>query len=1212
MAKFLQNKFLPGAIALLLVCGFFVFGTNKALADVTGSLAPTGDGFYTAWHGSYTDVDEGTASPNLCGGQGADYIHEHESSYRNSFTLDISSVPNGATIQSVAITVVDRGGSEAGGTYQTFTRLDGTNQDSGVNLNATGSSGDLCSSPKTQTIDVPDTVKSGTTALQIGVLKTSANSHDVRVGAITAVITYLPPTSTIRVTKVTSPADDTTHFSITATSADGGTITAPASRSTLATDHYEEFTVTLGHHYTITEDTPAGWTSSSDCSNVAPVNGQTVTCTFTNIEHGSITVHKYVLGTDGQTDVADNSPFSVSLDGGTAKSFSEDSVAVFDDLYPLTYTITEIPNPKYEQVSITPDGSELPGAQVTVTPGDNIDVYITNKQKPATIRIIKDVVSPDGAEVADNHVFSVTLNNETKEVSEDSPAIFTINTPGDYSAVEAQDSDYGEISYDPASVSVDYGDYKTITITNKQKPGTLTVIKHVINHEGIGAADANDFSFSLDDGDTYTPFTAEEGSMTGQNIVDVAPGTYMVTENYLQGYAGTYNDSQDGDCGNINIASNGAATCTITNSDIPTGMGAITVRKSLPNDNGGTAKTTDFPLWIDADNFEVPMSVTSGEYNFLAPNTYTVSETNPGQITGYTQSISCTDGETTITNGTIALTAQTAWVCTITNDDQPGTLHVYKHVYNNDGGTKTASDFSFQVTHNQTTGEPVAFTECDGPTYGCKDLTLDAGTYSVTELADSGYETTYSQGSESDNCNDIVITNGGTAYCNITNDDKPAGLEIIKHTDGGDDGTFNFTVLDTNPDHEFSHDEALTTIDGSASTDGYIKLKAATYDVTESVPEGWTLSSVLCNYGETQSVGEPITNGKRLVIGNGDYLTCTFNNTRRVITYSWVTTDWGTCSAECGGGTKTRTVTCQSSDQQTVSDEFCTGDKPTASQECNTQSCGGGGGGGGTFTPSPCVSVEYYDWQTTCVNGLQFRDIKTLIPEGCQMTQAQRDAGQRPCGSTGGQVLGEKIVGELATGGICDDAPSIATGQVQSMLDLMKVKRNLLSEKNAQDRYIKKLLSLAKDKQLSQQNINALINYVAYSGPRSLYLGEGERAGVLHSYLAAFGHLPRTEDEWCDAVKIATGRWTVERSDGSEKYAQDAFKSQVYKRDPKMDDQADQNAVMVMSYGLRPTPRSMEKESLAAKIFKGILKRLPQGARDWDMVRAIAYSGVAQ
>ena len=66
-------------------------------------------------------------------------------------------------------------------------------------------------------------------------------------------------------------------------------------------------------------------------------------------------------------------------------------------------------------------------------------------------------------------------------------------------------------------------------------------------------------------------------------------------------------------------------------------------------------------------------------------------------------------------------------------------------------------------------------------------------------------------------------------------------------------------------------------------------------------------------------------------------------------TYSYQTGDWGACSANCGGGTQTRMVTCQRRDAtnsnldvQTVADSFCAAHglaKPAASQECNTHSC---------------------------------------------------------------------------------------------------------------------------------------------------------------------------------------------------------------------------------------------------------------------------------
>lgn len=164
-------------------------GINFAFADTTATLYPNGQGTYTAWDNGEAYIDE-TGTPS-CGS--SESIHEGTTGNRESVLIDLSSITNGATITSVDITVYDRGDSVSGGTYKTFARLNGSNTDAGSNLTASGGSGDPCSSAKTQTINVPDVIKSGATTLEVGVVKVSGNSNEVRVGAIRAVVTYEDP-----------------------------------------------------------------------------------------------------------------------------------------------------------------------------------------------------------------------------------------------------------------------------------------------------------------------------------------------------------------------------------------------------------------------------------------------------------------------------------------------------------------------------------------------------------------------------------------------------------------------------------------------------------------------------------------------------------------------------------------------------------------------------------------------------------------------------------------------------------------------------------------------------------------------------------------------------------------------------------------------------------------------------------------------------------
>jgi hypothetical protein len=136
----------------------------------------------------------------------------------------------------------------------------------------------------------------------------------------------------------------------------------------------------------------------------------------------------------------------------------------------------------------------------------------------------------------------------------------------------------------------------------------------------------------------------------------------------------------------------------------------------------------------------------------------------------------------------------------------------------------------------------------------------------------------------------------------------------------------------------------------------------------------------------------------------------------------------------------------------------------------------------------------------------------------------------------------------------------------------------------------------------------AINNFIVYSTKSTKRLGAGERAGTVNSYRQAFGRLPLKESEWKDCIAIANGRWPREKSTSAENAAQAKF-LEVYLRAADMKKPNDNAAVTIIAYGLRPNNRNLNSERAAMVIFKGIYKYNPVSALDWDIVRAIAYSG---
>ncbi len=137
---------------------------------------------------------------------------------------------------------------------------------------------------------------------------------------------------------------------------------------------------------------------------------------------------------------------------------------------------------------------------------------------------------------------------------------------------------------------------------------------------------------------------------------------------------------------------------------------------------------------------------------------------------------------------------------------------------------------------------------------------------------------------------------------------------------------------------------------------------------------------------------------------------------------------------------------------------------------------------------------------------------------------------------------------------------------------------------------------------------NALATFINTGTNSTWVLGAGERAGVVDSYRSVFGHLPEEREDWMDVIKIANGRWPTQRNATAEVKAKEVFRK-IYLRSANMNQANDNAAITIITYGLRPSKRNTNSEKVAIKTFEHIYKRSPKEALDWDVVRAIAYSG---
>lgn len=110
------------------------------------------------------------------------------------------------------------------------------------------------------------------------------------------------------------------------------------------------------------------------------------------------------------------------------------------------------------------------------------------------------------------------------------------------------------------------------------------------------------------------------------------------------------------------------------------------------------------------------------------------------------------------------------------------------------------------------------------------------------------------------------------------------------------------------------------------------------------VNSSWSDCSVKCGGGiQTRSVqcmntvvGIAVSTANCVLTQPSGVQSC---NTQTCSVYHWNSDVWSACSATCGGGTQTRTISCLNEAGTTVANAYCTATTPATTQTCNAQTC---------------------------------------------------------------------------------------------------------------------------------------------------------------------------------------------------------------------------------------------------------------------------------
>jgi hypothetical protein len=405
-------------------------------------------------------------------------------------------------------------------------------------------------------------------------------------------------------------------------------------------------------------------------------------------------------------DRKDDSAINYAGDPSIAEFLKDGETDTWIDLLVGTnYQISEVNIPQnFEKVSIlcdrpaTSTNADAASGEPNVFSIDastTTNCTITNQLLTGKLTVIKEVNNDNGG-TAEADDFCFTLGDGTSDeypTAGDPGTEFEFLPGHSFNVTEGDCADgstppgYSQ-SYSGCADTIAAGDDLTCTITNDDDAPSLT-LKKVVKNDSGGTAKNTEWTL------TATGPTGFSGEMADENTgvssgTSFDAGTYDLSESggpsgYTSGdWVCTGGTQVDGDT--VKVALGDQVECTITNDD---DAASLTLKKIVKNDNGGTAKNTEWTLTAAGPTgFSGQMAdETTGVPNGASfeVGTYDLSETGPS---GYDASDWVCTGGTQVDGDTVTVGLGENVECTITNDDKEPSLTLVKAVTNDNGGTE--------------------------------------------------------------------------------------------------------------------------------------------------------------------------------------------------------------------------------------------------------------------------------------------------------------------------------------------------------------------------------------------------------------------------------------------------------------------------------------------------------------------------------------------